>query len=143
MYLLELSNDADASGDGPARPDRSGSLPRSLKGPAVNPDLERLISADEEARTRLEAARSASRSQRETVAGELAAARQAQQHFLEQELAKDILDIEQAARENAAQRDAQRAAYRQERRRQAERLLPQAVATFLQIVRDGPAAKKP
>lgn len=108
----------------------------------MNPDLERLICADEEARIRLEAARSASHSQRETVAAELDAARQARQQFLEQELAKDIRDIQETAREDAAQRDAQRAAYRQERRRQAERLLPQAVAVFLEIVRDGPPAKK-
>ena len=108
----------------------------------MNPDLERLICADEEARTRLEAARAASRSQREAVGAELDAARQARQDFLAQELAKDILEIEKTARESATQRDAQRAAYRQDRSRQAERLLPQAVAAFLEIVRDGLPARK-
>jgi hypothetical protein len=109
----------------------------------MNPELERLISADEEARVRLEAARSAARARIEAYRSELEGAREARRRLLEEALEQDIRAIREAGQRDYTDRERRRAAYREERRKQAERLLPQAIAAYLAVVRDGPAGRKP
>ena len=107
------------------------------------PELDALLSADEEGRARIEAARAAARHRLETLTAELESERQERTRALERSLEGEIASIQIEANREAARRRERRAAYGEENRRRAERLLPLAAETFVAILRDGPPRRKP
>lgn len=106
------------------------------------PELEPLFSADEDGRARIEAERARVRTRLESLARSLdedhARKRREREHALEEEIAA----IRAEADREVARRAGRRSAYREERRRQAEALLPRAAGAFAAILRDGPPGRK-
>ncbi len=107
------------------------------------PELEALLSADEEGRARIEATRRAAGERLETLRDALKRGRQEKARTLEQSLEGEIASVRAEAEREVERRRDRRASYREENLRRAESLLPRAVETFVAILRDGPPPGKP
>jgi hypothetical protein len=115
----------------------------SSGGMSVTPELEPLLSADEEGRVRIEAARASARARLDSLAQDLDHEHARKRKERERTLEEEISAIRAGADREVARRTESRAAYREERHRRAEVLLPQAAGVFAAILRDGPSGRKP
>ena len=104
----------------------------------MNPDLERLVAADEEGRAGLETVRGSSLRALEALREEFAAARAARRRQLEEDLERQLAAIRTEAEELATQRRRRREEDDGKRRAEAESLLPRATELFVRLVSEGP-----
>lgn len=100
----------------------------------MNPELEALVSADEQARARVREARETARAALARVAEDLAAARQRRARELEAALESEIEAIRVDACCRVEERRKQRAERRKGHRQAAEALLPAAEDAFVRIL---------
>jgi hypothetical protein len=105
----------------------------------MNPDLEAIVAADEEARARVEAAEVAAQASVQAAAD--ARERDKQERFDALRTATDDEErrIQEAADRAVADRQANRSWYRETRRRAAEGALAHAAEVFAVIVVKGPS----
>lgn len=108
----------------------------------MDPDLDAILSADEECRARLHQAEALARQRLEAAQAAREQRRQerhqAAVHSLEQEVERILA---QADRE-IAERRRQRQLYLETRRMAAEKAFARAVDTYVRIVREGPGGAK-
>jgi hypothetical protein len=107
----------------------------------MHPDLEAIVSADEEARARVEAADRDAKSRVDAVRAEVSAAREARRQALDDALAREVAAIVTEAEREAAAIGDRRAAYG-DGGSDATQLIDRAVDLYVRIVRDGPAAER-
>jgi hypothetical protein len=108
----------------------------------VIPELEALFSADEDGRARIETEGVRARTRLESLARSLDEEHARKRREQERALEEEIVAIRAEADREVARRVERRSAYREERRRQAEALLPRAAGAFAAILRDGPPGRK-
>jgi hypothetical protein len=100
----------------------------------MNPDLEAIVAADEEARARIDAARSTSQSQVEATAVEREQRRRERYASLVRDADDDERQIREATDRAVADRQAARARYSETRRPAAEAALIEAADLYARII---------
>lgn len=105
----------------------------------MNPDLEAIVAADEEARARVEAAQNASEMLVNAARADRERRRQERYDELRTTLEEEERRIREAADQAVAERQAKRARYRETTRQAAETALPRAAELYARLVADGPA----
>jgi hypothetical protein len=108
----------------------------------VNPELDALVSADEDARVRLAAAEEAARAQVASVREALARERDERKRSLAEALERELEAIRETSARRLQERRIRREQYRAQRARAAESLLPVATDAFVRLVR-GDGAEQP
>ena len=109
----------------------------------MNPDLEDIVIADEEARARVEAARRAARERIAAARDEVARSEQERARAREAEVEKTLRSVVEEAERQAQERKLRREEYLAGVRSAAEGLLPAAAEAWARIVRDGPSGSEP
>jgi hypothetical protein len=104
----------------------------------MNPDLEAIVSADEEARARVEATRAGSQARVQAAMAELVRRREKRYEALRKAADEEERLIQEAADRAAADRQATRARYRETRHRVAEGALARAAEVYARIIAHGP-----
>ena len=104
----------------------------------MNPDLEAIVGADEEARARVEAAETTSQARVRAATEARERERQERYETLRKATDDEERRIQEAADRAVAERQANRSRYRETRRRAAEGALAQAARVYAQIVVNGP-----
>lgn len=107
----------------------------------MNPDLEDIVNADEDARARVEAAKRAARARIASVREEIARLRDERARAREAEVEKTLRSLADDAERQAQERKRRRDEYLAGVRSAAQELLPAAADTWARIVRDGPGGE--
>ena len=105
----------------------------------MDPDLERLIAADEDARARVDAAREAARVRVAAAREDLHQRQDAQRLARQRATSAAVAAIDEETTETIAARRAARAQYGEHRRLEADSRLAQAAELYADIVRAGRA----
>jgi hypothetical protein len=105
----------------------------------MHPDLESILSADEEARARVAAAERAARERLDGVRAETTARLDRRRRELEDALEREIAAILTEADREAAEIGRRRAAYVESHAASADALLDRAAETYAAILRSGPS----
>jgi hypothetical protein len=104
----------------------------------MTPDLEAIVSADEEGRARLAAAEEAARASIRAATDDRERQRQARYEALRQATDDEERRIREEADRAVAERQAIRARFRETRRQMADAALTRAAEIFAAIVANGP-----
>jgi hypothetical protein len=104
----------------------------------MNSDLDAIVSADEEARARIEAAATSAQARVQAALDERERCRRACCEALRNAVDDEERRIQEAADRAVADRQATRARYREARRRAAESALARAAEVYARIIADGP-----
>ena len=104
----------------------------------MNSDLEAIVSADEEARARIEAARAGSQARVQAATAERERRRRERYEALRQAADAEERAINEAADLAVANRRASRASYLAARRLETESMLARAGELYARIIRSGP-----
>jgi hypothetical protein len=105
----------------------------------MNADLEAIVAADEEARARVEAARTAAQAQVQAAIDERLRRRHEREEALLTAAKDEELRISEAADRAAAERKSSRARYLESRRQATESALADAALAYVRIILAGSA----
>jgi vacuolar-type H+-ATPase subunit H len=105
----------------------------------MNPDLEAIVAADEEARARVEAAEATAQASVQAATDARERHRQERHEALQKATDEEERQIREAADRAVADRQAIRSRYRETRRLAAEGALAQAADLYAQVVMNGPS----
>jgi vacuolar-type H+-ATPase subunit H len=105
----------------------------------MNPDLEAIVEADEEARARVDAAQATAQARVQAAAEARERHRQERYEALRKATDDEERQIQEAAERAVADRQAIRSRYRETRLLAAEGALAQAADLYAQILLDGPS----
>ena len=108
----------------------------------MDDNLEAIVSADEEARARVDAARSAASAGIQEARDERARRRREREQALRNAVDDEEGRIDEETARSVAARQARRAQYLEARRQVAETVLARAAEVYVQIIRDGPAPRR-
>lgn len=103
----------------------------------MNPDLDSILSADEEARARLEASTAAAHARLEAARSERERRREERRAAYARAVDEEVQHILAEADRAVEERQRRRAAYLAERRAAADGLLTRAVECYVGVVRTG------
>jgi len=108
----------------------------------MDPELDAILSADEECRARLHQAEEAARLRLEAARAERAQRRRVRHEAAMRQLDEEVASILAQADRDIAERRRQRLLYLETRRLAAEKAFAGAVETYVRIVREGPPGVK-
>lgn len=109
----------------------------------MNPDLESIVNADEEARARVEAARARAQARIAAAREEAERSKHSRARAREADVDEMLRSIGEDAERQAALRQLQRQEYLAGLKRAAEERLAAAAEAWARLVRDGPAETSP
>lgn len=108
----------------------------------MHPELEAILSADEESRARLQQAQTAARLRLEAAGAERERRRRERHDAALRTLEEEVKSIIEQADRAIAERRRRRLLYLETRRLAAEKSFARAVEAYIRIVRQGPAGAK-
>lgn len=108
----------------------------------MDPELDSILSADEESRARLEQAETAARLRLEAARADRERRRQERHAAALGALEDEVARVLDQANQEVAERRRRRTLYLDTRRMAAEKAFSRAVDTYVRIVREGPTGAK-
>ena len=108
----------------------------------MDDNLEAIVSADEEARARVDAARRAANTRIQAVRDERGHRRREREQALRSAVDNEERRIDEETGRAVAERQARRARYLEARRQVAEGVLAHAAEVYAHIIRDGPVPRR-